>query len=160
VLIIIVGVCIFFIEHQKKDKAVFGKTDITLSQTRKVNTVTTTTGITLQQESISIPAYMEVPETSYKLRKKLREGGAGEVYLADALTSTTSVYGKKIVVKILKASDAQKEKAMKYFEQELSIMALLKQYDIIDEILRSRIVGLFLTSIQTFYFKDGYLAFC
>jgi hypothetical protein len=104
----------------------------------KFGTVTslTATAATVAQESLSIPAYLEVQESSYRIVKKLKQGGGGEIYLAEALFGQATMFGSSIVVKRLKdEGQGQAEKMIKLFEQELSIMALLRNCDNVAKVI-------------------------
>lgn len=81
-------------------------------------------------EILSIPAYLEVSKTSFRITSKLSHGGGGDIFLAEALDEKTNMFGNTIVVKTLKSFDGKgpTDKHMKLIEQELSIMALLRDH--------------------------------
>ncbi|KAI3659304.1 hypothetical protein MP638_003520 [Amoeboaphelidium occidentale] len=98
----------------------------------------TATLVSFSQEVLSVPAYMEVPDTSFRVTSKLSQGGGGEVYLADALDEKTSIFGNVIVVKRLISNSSNQNlnaRQAKLFEQELSIMAMLKNHKNIAKII-------------------------
>jgi hypothetical protein len=93
---------------------------------------------TFAEEALSVPAYLEVPETSFRILTKLGGGGGGEIFLADAMFDQIKLYGTPIVVKRMKTSggsDERRERDRKLFEQELSIMALLRNGEHIAKIV-------------------------
>ncbi|KAI3655778.1 hypothetical protein MP638_004108 [Amoeboaphelidium occidentale] len=81
-------------------------------------------------ELLSIPAYLEVSKTSFRITTKLSHGGAGDIFLADALDERTNMFGNTIVIKTLRSFDGRisTDKHMKLIEQELSIMAMFRNH--------------------------------
>jgi serine/threonine-protein kinase len=99
--------------------------------------------VTLTQDILSISAYLEVPESSFRITTKLSQGGGGEVFLADALDDKTRKFGNLLVVKRIKSNNESQEltpKQVKLFEQEFSVMAMLQSYKNI-----SKLIGYFKT---------------
>lgn len=94
------------------------------------STVTTYTGATLMPSSIglAIPGYREFPANSFVLLRQFAKGGGGQIYLAQAMTPETSLYGKELVVKLFGNSQEElSSKLLGTVKQEISILQLMSK---------------------------------
>lgn len=105
----------------------------TAVQLKTVSTLNTV-GATLFTETgdvLSVPAYLEVTDSSFRITSKLSQGGAGDVFLADAMEERTKIFGNILVVKSMKVKSSNPqvmEKQLKLFEQELSVMSMFRNH--------------------------------
>jgi hypothetical protein len=88
---------------------------------------------------LSFPAYKELSSTEFRTLKKLAEGGGGEIYIGEALSTKALVYGRELIVKKLSNQSGlgglNVLKQMSFF-QEISIMEFMT-----DCPLTARLIG-------------------
>ncbi|KAI3657737.1 hypothetical protein MP638_004341 [Amoeboaphelidium occidentale] len=104
-------------------------TTVTLPKTTLIDTVTNLICGIILNNSIDNNGFCF--KSSFRVTSKLSQGGGGEVYLADALDDRTRLFGNVLAVKRIKVQSTcqkQSERQMKLFEQELSVMAMLRNH--------------------------------
>jgi hypothetical protein len=75
---------------------------------------------------IALPGYMEVSSNSFARIRKLDKGGGGEIYIAQAMTPETSIYGKMLIVKVIGNPGRDiTPKMLDAVKQEISILQLM-----------------------------------